>query len=56
MLAFTSWFIDDKLQIYSGKKIIKLLAKLYKPIANYRLRHLNTAFLLDIKLAEIIGF
>ena len=56
MLAFTTWFIDNKLQIYSGKKMIKILAKMYKPIAEYRIKNLNAALPIDIKLAELVGF
>ena len=56
MLAFTTWFMDDKIQIYSKSKMIKVLAKFYKPIARYRIKKLNASFPIDIKVAERIGF
>ncbi len=56
MLAFTSWFVDTKLEGLAKSKWMKVLAKMYAPIARYRLKNLDSRFPIEIKLAEKIGF
>jgi len=56
MLAFTTWFMDSKLDIFSNKKFVKLAAIMYKPIADYRIKHLSTFMPIDVKLAQLVGF
>ncbi len=56
MLAFTSWFMDSKLEGLAKNKWLKILAKLYAPIARYRFRTLDARLPIEIKLAEKIGF
>jgi anaerobic magnesium-protoporphyrin IX monomethyl ester cyclase len=55
MLFVCSYFVDDKLMMHFSKKtlgygFLKLLIRLYQPIAKYRFKHTNTAFPLDIIL------
>lgn len=56
MLAFTSWFIDDKPEGLAESKLIKIASKLYRPIARYRFKNLESRLLLEMKLAEKVGF
>lgn len=56
MLAFTSWFIDDKLEGLAKGKLVKLAAKIYSPLAKYRFKNLDSRLPLEIRLAEKIGF
>lgn len=56
MLAFTSWFMDTKLEGLAKNRMLKFMAKMYAPLALYRLKNLDARFPLEIKLAERIGF
>lgn len=56
MLAFTSWFVDDKLEGLAKSKLVKLAGKLYSPLAKYRFKNLDSRILIEICLAEKIGF
>lgn len=56
MLAFTSWFLDKKMEGLAKSKWLRLLTKIYRPLANYRFKNLDNRLPLEIKLAERIGF
>lgn len=52
LTQFTSTFIDNKYEEIDSKPI-KLFAKLYQPIADYRLKNLNTKFFLEKNLKRL---
>jgi len=56
MLAFTSWFVDTKLKGLAGSSLVKLLSKLYRPVAKYRFKNLDARLPIEIKFAEYVGF
>ncbi len=59
MMQVTSYFIDDKLikEMTSSKpiyKIIRMVAKFYKPLAFFRLKNNITIFLIEYKLMKLV--
>ena len=38
-MYFLSIFVDEKLQLYDTKPVYRILARLYRPVARFRLRH-----------------
>jgi hypothetical protein len=44
-IYFLSIFADRKLALYDTKPLYRLLARLYRPIARFRLRHRLLAFM-----------
>lgn len=59
MLSFCSTFLakDRSLKIFAdANPFIEALAKLYYPIARYRVHGLHDRFLMELQVAEILGF
>lgn len=56
MLAFTTWFVDDKPEGLAGSSFIKFLSKLYRPIARYRLENLDARLPIELYFAKYAGF
>jgi len=59
MLSFCSTFLakDRSLKIFADtNSLIEGLAKLYYPIARYRIRGLHDKFLMELKVAEMLGY
>jgi radical SAM superfamily enzyme YgiQ (UPF0313 family) len=53
-VQFASFFVDNKPEGIAGSWVIKLGAKLYRPLARFRFRHDFYAFPIDIYLGNLI--
>ncbi len=49
-MYFTSIFVDHKLEVYDTRFLYRLAAKLYRPIARWRLRHRNFNLMPELPL------
>ncbi|MBN2459011.1 radical SAM protein [Candidatus Woesearchaeota archaeon] len=54
-LYFSSIFIDDKFREYTSSGLIRILARLYRPFARFRVRNLFFKFMIEEKIKRLIA-
>jgi anaerobic magnesium-protoporphyrin IX monomethyl ester cyclase len=54
-LYFTSLFLDKKTREYSGSRLVKLLAGMYRPVARFRVRKMFFRFMLEMHAAKLLA-
>lgn len=56
MLLLTSYFYNRRVEKNAKNPMMKLLGKMYYPVAMYRLRNLSTGFAIEPYIAKMFGF
>jgi radical SAM superfamily enzyme YgiQ (UPF0313 family) len=56
LLMFASYFLNKKVEEQTNNPLLKIVSKIYTPIAEYRLKNFKTGFPIELSIASLFGF